>query len=270
MINQATPIDFRDQDTIRKRAPLLIAHRGGVVSPASPENSLAAIQGAGADGYDLVELDIVFARDDEPVLFHGREPWGTLTGTSAGDTPIKGWTSQELSQVVYDNSDQRIALLDEALALCRSIGLGVMFDFKARPGARLSRKGVERTASLIEKHGLGFSTMVITPFPPTPELLPEGVLFPVEKSGLHRLPRVAEESSRSGIWFDLPKNMPNDMIHRAQEAGVLVIPAINQFRYQGDHDQRQARADIRRLESAGVDGFQIDSIYRDAFPLQVR
>jgi len=42
-----------------------------------------------------------------------------------------------------------------------------------------------------------------------------------------------------------------------------VFPAINIFRYPEEGDRELARKDIERLVSAGVDGFQIDSIYSD-------
>lgn len=64
-------IDLRNRERINHRIPLLIAHRGGVVSPTSPENSLAAIKLASESSYDMVEIDIAEAMDCEPVLFHG-------------------------------------------------------------------------------------------------------------------------------------------------------------------------------------------------------
>jgi glycerophosphoryl diester phosphodiesterase len=64
-------IDLHDPASWRPRRPLLVAHRGGVVGPGSPENSAAAIRGAADAGYDMVELDTRASRDGEPVLFHG-------------------------------------------------------------------------------------------------------------------------------------------------------------------------------------------------------
>lgn len=48
-----TLIDLRDRGDVRVRHPLLIAHRGGVIAPAAPEDSLAAIRSAAEHGYDL-------------------------------------------------------------------------------------------------------------------------------------------------------------------------------------------------------------------------
>ena len=42
-----------------------------------------------------------------------------------------------------------------------------------------------------------------------------------------------------------------------------MFPAINTFRYPKEGHRELARKDIERLVSAGVDGFQIDSIYFD-------
>ena len=48
----------------------IIAHRGGVITPGSPECSLAAIRKAAAEGYDAVELDVRASADHVPVVFH--------------------------------------------------------------------------------------------------------------------------------------------------------------------------------------------------------
>ena len=56
-------LNLRDRYSIKKRKPLLIAHRGGVLSPDTPENSLGAIRLAAHRGYDMVELDVREAKD---------------------------------------------------------------------------------------------------------------------------------------------------------------------------------------------------------------
>jgi hypothetical protein len=67
------------------------------------------------------------------------------------------------------------------------------------------------------------------------------------------------------FWFGLPHQLPSDMVARLQRNGAYVFPAINTFRYpeQGRYDL--ARKDIQRLDGAGVDGYQIDSIYHPLF-----
>jgi hypothetical protein len=261
-----TLIDLHDREGVRARSPLLIAHRGGVVTRYSPENSLAAIRLAAAEGYDLVELDVVIASDDEPVLFHGAGNLGTLRGTSGGDALISGFTSNELAAIRYDGSDERIAMLDEALALCRSLGLGVMLDFKLATGEHLGHRGVERVVTLLDCHGLTKSTMTITPYPPVREGLPPDVLFPVSDSDLEALAAGATPNLEGAFWFGIPARLDESLIVPMQEAGALVIPAINRFRYPPDGHEIPAETDILRLLAKGVDGFQIDSAYLTLFP----
>ena len=52
------------------------------------------------------------------------------------------------------------------------------------------------------------------------------------------------------------------MLH---ELGVLVIPALNTFRYDKSTHRAQAKADADAMVNADVDGFQIDSVYQDYF-----
>jgi glycerophosphoryl diester phosphodiesterase len=121
-------IDLRGFSKSDARWPLLIAHRGGVIAANAPENSLTAIQLAGDRAYDMVELDVVEAKDCEPVLFHG---WKGHLGRDCGlDAYVYELTSKELTGVYYRESDQRIATLSMALELCRELNLGVMLDIK--------------------------------------------------------------------------------------------------------------------------------------------
>ena len=63
-------IDFRDRPSIESHKPILIAHRGGVITGRTPECSLAAIRLARQQGYAMVELDVQQSRDGVPIVFH--------------------------------------------------------------------------------------------------------------------------------------------------------------------------------------------------------
>ena len=62
-------------------------------------------------------------------------------------------------------------------------------------------------------------------------------------------------------WFGLPHRIPNDTVKRLHQNGAYVIPAINTFRYPKQNHYELAQKDINRLIRAGVEGFQIDSVY---------
>ena len=102
-------INLRNPLQIDNRTPLLIGHRGGVITSRAPENSLNAICLAGERSYDMVELDIAEAKDKEPVLFHG---WNGHLGVDCGvDAFVFELNSGELIDIKYRESDQCIASL---------------------------------------------------------------------------------------------------------------------------------------------------------------
>ena len=70
---------------------------------------------------------------------------------------------------------------------------------------------------------------------------------------------------RNKFWFGLPPRLPSEMVKLLQQNGAYVIPAINTFRYPAQGHYELARKDIQRLNEAGVDGYQIDSVYRPLF-----
>ena len=67
------------------------------------------------------------------------------------------------------------------------------------------------------------------------------------------------------FWFGLPEHLPSEMVDLLQKNGAFVIPAINTFRYPAEGHYELARKDIQRLNKAGVDGYQIDSVYKPLF-----
>jgi glycerophosphoryl diester phosphodiesterase len=93
---------------------LICAHRGA--SAAHPDNTIAAFEGARAEGADWVELDVRLSRDGALVVHHdawypdGRGVWAT----PAGERP------------------EHVVLLDRALDACA--GMGVNVEIKNSPG----------------------------------------------------------------------------------------------------------------------------------------
>ena len=259
-------IDFYDQEAVpqRRRGPLLIAHRGGAVGPGAPENSLMALRRAAAEGYAAVEVDVEIARDEVPVLFH-RDRSGTLQRTCGVDAAVGNLTSAELAQVRYLGTDQHIPTLEEALAAGAALDLGVMLDIKAqrKPDAFL-----EEIVQLVRRHGLGRSAMTISGDPAVRERFAGTVMLLAAREDERRVLAGEEVSLAGQVWFGLPERLPSEAVPALQRAGALVVPAINTFRYPAgppEAHRELARRDVERLRAAGVDGFQIDAVYRDFF-----
>lgn len=118
---------------------LNIAHRGA--SAGAPENTLAAVSRAVADGADLVEVDVQRSRDGALVLLHDptlvrttdarvrfprRGPWrvGDFTLDELRRLDAGGWWSPS-------HARERIPTLDELLDALRGTGVGVQLELKA-------------------------------------------------------------------------------------------------------------------------------------------
>ena len=256
--------DLHNVEALRSRRPLLIAHRGGVVAPDAPENSLAAIRLAAAANFDLVELDVRQALDDEPVLFHGVGN-GNLRVDCNVDAQVQSLTSGELGNIRYRGADEPIATLDQALALCAELQLGVMLDFKDLNGDRTSPAFLSRVDALLAHYGLDGATMTISRHPLLRAALADSILRRVGDADVAAVRHGRRPDLHGTIWFDHPEQLPGDLVAPLQACGVLVLPAVNTFRYPKHSFSRLEEADIRRLQRAGVDGFQIDAIYRPLF-----
>lgn len=250
-------IDVRELAKVRARRPLLIAHRGGVVSARIPEGSLAAIREAARHGYDMVELDVRVTKDGAPVVFHD----GNMRNATGHDGTIAGLAEAEARAIRLKKNDEPIASLEQALGLCRQLHLGVMLDLKDPPRAET----LQKIAALLRKHGLERATVAISGHALVRAELENVALVPVNAEELKKVTAGEPVPVEGRIWFGIPSWIPFETIPKLQRAGVLVIPAINLFRYENDPAREQARRDVQALTALGVEGFQIDSAYQDFF-----
>ena len=83
--------------------PRWVAHRGGGV--AAPENTLAGMRAAVANGYRMAEFDAKLSRDGIAVLMHD----ATLERTTSGRGPAGDLSFAELARL-----DEERRKLDEA------------------------------------------------------------------------------------------------------------------------------------------------------------
>jgi len=255
-------IDLRDRSCVVARHPLLIAHRGGVITPSTPENSLAAIRLAGAHAYDMVELDVRRAGDGEPVLFHDWE--GNLFTSCGVDASIGDLSGDELSTIRYRATDEPIATLSQGLALCRSLDLGVMLDIKLFGATPDSEVYLETVGRLLRDCDLEGAVLTWN-HPLERKHLADSAMFPLSDEDLHRVTDGLSVSIAGQYWFGLPHDLSGTIVRALQESGAMVIAAINTFQYPADAHSALARLDVERLLAADIDGFQIDSVYDDLF-----
>lgn len=147
-------IDVWDTVKVRAGAPILIAHRGGVIVSGSPECSQMAVKMAALHRYDMVELDVMTSKDNHPIVFHDEN----MMDACGIDGKISDYTLEAVTRIRFLKSDQTITSLDTMLGLCRSLNLGVMFDIKLETGAG-GDLFFKRVLALIEKHDLDKACM---------------------------------------------------------------------------------------------------------------
>ena len=250
-------IDFGDRENIDAHRPIIIAHRGGVVSPRSPECSLTAIQIAASEGYDMVELDVQVSSDGVPMVFHD----ANLMKACGKDGSVSDFTARELEAISYLAGKDRIIRLDTALISCRRLKMGVMLDIKS---GQESRDCLELIDRLILRNDLTNAAISISGSSFARRYL-QHVRFTPTDEEMRRLRDGESVDLRRRFWFGLPSQLQPTDISKLKAAGALVIPAINTFRYPPNQHVQLAAADVKRLTEEGVDGFQIDSVYISLF-----
>jgi len=119
---------------IDQRLRPVIAHRGA--SGRAPENTLAALRLAEADGAGWVEIDVKLSRDGHCVLMHDE----LLQRTTNGKGQIAQYDLDELKRLDAGSwfamrfAGERIPTLAEAIGLCLDLGLEINLEIKPCPG----------------------------------------------------------------------------------------------------------------------------------------
>ena len=250
-------IDFKNRQSIERQKPILIAHRGGVITEKTPECSLAAIRLAKQQSYTMVELDVQKSRDGIPIVFHDSD----LKKACGINNRISNMDSQRIVKTKFLQTDQTIITLDRALEECLELFLGVMLDVKVTDDELF----FQAIANLIKKYKHEPSTIAINNDPVLRKCFKDVVILTVTGDEFKRTQKGEIVDLSGKYWFGLPHRVPDDMIKRLRQNGAYVIPAINTFRYPQHNHYELARKDINRLIQAGVEGFQIDSVYKPLF-----
>ena len=127
--------------------PRLIAHRG--LSAHAPENTLAAVRAAFDIGCHWVELDVQLLGDGTPVIWHdstlkrcsdGHGRLSRLSLAEARGLDVGAWFGDAFR-------GERMATLDDMLALLASLGMGVNLELKVgrnRSGTELADAVIPR------------------------------------------------------------------------------------------------------------------------------
>jgi glycerophosphoryl diester phosphodiesterase len=238
-------------------APLrLIAHRGGVVSERSAENSPAAIEEAIRRGYWMVEVDVRESKDGRLVVNHDqsfRRYYGV-------DRLVEEMTWDEIERLRATPGGTRPMTFRELCALARG-RIRLMVEAK---GNKHSEAYYRELESALRDNRLLESAYFLCP-PGIPERFRGESRLSSNARRLREMAAQGDPVERLYFLFERG-NMKEEAVRWAQARGIPVVPAINTFHYEGEHAMAQAASDIQRLLRLGVTDFQIDSSYETAFP----
>lgn len=136
----------------------ITAHRGGATK--APENTLAAIRQAIADGSDWIEIDVQESKDGVVVVAHDSDLM------KAAGNPVKIWeaTAEELRSIDIGSNfskefkDERVPTLTKVLLACKGKA-GVNIELKYYGHTQnLERKVVD----IVEQHGMASEIVVMS------------------------------------------------------------------------------------------------------------
>jgi glycerophosphoryl diester phosphodiesterase len=129
------------------RLPPVIGHRGA--AGAAPENTLASIKKARELGATWIEFDVKLTKDGHPILFHD----DCLERTTDGRGAVAATTLAEIRCLDAGSwfgaafLGEPVPTLEQALALCAELGLGINVEIK--PCARRELETAEVTVSML-------------------------------------------------------------------------------------------------------------------------
>jgi hypothetical protein len=181
------------------------------------------------------------------------------------DERVEDLPADVVRKIHYLGTEEKIASLEECLALCASTGIGVMMEFKASGEVRAFYQSIK---DLLDKYQLRGSTIL---FPPKEEV----TSFFEGYAPIQQLVGKIRDMHEGGMpvnelcfIFEQPWTITEEEIAEMKGLDVFVVVAINTFQYVRKYRSREPEkyikhleADIDRLIDCGVDALQIDSDY---------
>ena len=233
----------------------LIAHRGGVVDDAHPENSPASLEAAVAAGYWMVEVDVRRTRDGYAILQHDRT-FQRAYGDPRNATDMDWSDIKQLRTIVGHSRPMRFEELAER---CKG-RMRLMLDVKNEPNPPEYYRAMEK--ALVRNELMG-STYILSDV--ETEAYFNGRLKQAASIDALQTSIARGEPLSRYYLFDGAEKITNEVVALARSRNVDVVGAANIFAYKGSDAMARARSDLKKGYDAGVRAFQIDSVFHQFF-----
>jgi glycerophosphoryl diester phosphodiesterase family protein/calcineurin-like phosphoesterase family protein len=247
---------------------VLVAHRG-VVTKESPENSLAALDGAIQRGYTHVEVDLRCTKDGHVVVAHDDK----LKRAFGDKHTISKITLERLRKIAPADL---LPTFEEFCARAKG-RVGLMPDLKEVP-KKLERaflEGIERT---MRAHDLLYSALFIGADPLVKHFCGKSRI--ALRGSVEETRVLASKSGRPGrryFVFGHAADFTQAEVDAFHAMGLSVVVSINVNHYRTGSPVKLGKEDVQRMLALGVDGLQLDAMYdepvavaQDAAPLRFR
>ena len=236
----------------------LIAHRGGIVDEAHPENSPGSIQAAIDRGYWMLEVDIRRTADGEPILQH--DP--TFQRYYGVNKPVAELTWSEVKQLRSTPGDTSPIHFRDVCRMCQG-KVRLMLDIKSD---RWPAEFYQSLVSILDEHQL-LQTAYLLGSDRIKRFFRGKCKLSCNRTTLKAAVERGEDVAANYFLFELGSVLDEAAIELCRANRVVPVAAINEFRYVEAHrDVRKgAEEDVARLKRLGVTHYQIDSRYQDLF-----
>ncbi len=236
----------------------LIAHRGGVVDENHAENSRASILSAIERGYWMLEVDIRETRDGRPILHHDTD----FRRFYNEPRRVEEMNWDEIKQLRSEIDGDRPILFSEAAELAGG-HTRLMLDVK---GNNFSEGFYREIEEALIHNNLLETTFILTGRQ-AQDYFGDRTSHSISFNRLMEAADAGEDVSRKYHLFMLASQLTEEMVQKAGELNVLVVAAVNEFRYvqAGEDTWEGAKRDVERLLTLGVQYYQIDSMYEALF-----
>jgi hypothetical protein len=236
---------------------VLIAHRGGIIGPDSPENSQPAIEAAALAGFQMVELDLRETLDHKAILLHA---YGPNPKTSS-----KEFTLDKLVHIHHKDTSVPILSFRQGLELCKILKLGIIIDIKLSKSQLPNISFLDHINQCLEQTNFHLPLYCINKEEFIQQHLSPQIKRRLTQSELDRIKAHTVTGSLGKFWFGSPKKLNSELWKLLKRNHIQTIVAIEQFRYPKLTTSEEVRHDILRLKNMGIRYFHIDGKYLDFF-----
>lgn len=231
----------------------LIAHRGGIVDSTSAENSREALEKAIAKQYWMVESDLRVTKDGVLITHHDN----TFKRSMGIDSAVSEMNWEQIKGMTGFKG-YKVMLFEDLLKLSKG-RIGIMIDNKIRGNDTVL---FYKVINLLKRYNLYENALMIGTDEST-EFFTGKIRLSCTRAQLEA--NMLKPAYRSSNFYLFSGDVSRNDVEWAKKHKILSIGVLNAWAIRSQNTGRVAEEKAKRLISAGLTHFQIDSVFEDLF-----